>query len=195
MKDPNRLIRKRLRVKPYDSLPFTGWHKATRQDLAEIMAEMGYKTGAEIGVAQGTFSEVLCQTIPNLHLMCVDPWQAYDRISQELCDRRYELAVERLSHYNTTIIRKSSLEAAREIPDESLDFIYIDGAHDFDNVMIDLILWARKVRKGGIVSGHDYFHFYQSGVCRAVDAYTVAHGVTQWYITKEKEASWFWVKK
>jgi len=193
--DPDRVIRSILRVKSGDSLPFTGWYKATRRDLAAVFARLGYTTGAEVGVRIGSYSQILCDTVPGLKLLCVDPWAAYQRVTQEMADTCYAQAIERLTPYGVTIIRKPSIEAAKDVPDGSLDFVYIDAAHDFDNVMVDIILWAKKVRKGGIVSGHDFFEFYQAGVTNAVRAYTQAHGINNWYLTKEKEASWMWVVK
>ena len=86
------------------------------------------------------------------------------------------------------------MEAAREVPDESLDFVYIDADHRFDYVMEDIITWSRKVRPGGIVSGHDYFRFRNTGVVPAVDVYTHCNYISEWFITDEKEASFFWVK-
>jgi predicted O-methyltransferase YrrM len=192
--DPHALIRARFRIKPHDSLPFTGWAEVTRVDLIRIFNELGYKAGAEIGVAQATFSQALLRAIPGLRLICVDPWQAYERTSQRICDERYARAVKRLTPYGAEIKRMTSLEAAREVADGSLDFVYIDGAHDFDHVMLDLILWTPKVRPGGIVAGHDYYEFYQAGVTTAVRAYTQAHNITQWYVTKEKDCSWLWVR-
>src|SRR3990172_1649083 len=187
--DADKLIRHKLRIKPGDSLPFTGWHNATRQDLAQVFADLNYMRGAEIGVAEGRYSEVLLRTVPGLELLCIDPWIAYERISQELCDGRYRQAVERLTPYAITFMRMPSMDAVREILEESLDFVYIDGRHEFDWVMLDIIEWSKRVRKGGIVSGHDFFHFYRAGVVDAVLAYTRAHNIAQWYITKEKEAS------
>jgi len=193
--DPNRLIRRAFHVKPGDSLPFKGWsHRIARLDVLSIFAQLGYTKGAEIGVAQGTFSRQICDTVPGVHLLCVDPWQAYGRINQAICDERYARACAMVGRYDVEIIRKASLQAAQEVPDGSLDFVYIDGAHDFDNAMLDIILWAPKVRKGGIVSGHDYYEFYRAGVVSAVRAYTQAHGICQWYVTWEKEASWLWVR-
>jgi hypothetical protein len=191
----DREIRKTLGIKGGDSLPFKSWsHSTRREDLVQLFAKFGYLTGAEIGVAEGRFSRFLCQTIPGLKLLCVDPWMAYDRCTQELCDARYSRALVHLQKYNATIIRKTSLDAAREIPDESLDFVYIDGDHRFDYVMQDIIEWSKKVRKAGIVSGHDFYHFYKAGVIPAVEAYVRAHNISNWYITWEKEASWFFLK-
>ncbi|NIT59155.1 MAG: hypothetical protein GWN00_23910, partial [Aliifodinibius sp.] len=54
-------------------------------------------------------------------------------------------------------IRNTSEQAAEwEIPDGMLDFVYIDADHRFDHVMQDIILWFKKIRRGGILSGHDY---------------------------------------
>ena len=40
--------------------------------------------------------------------------------------------------------------------DESLDFIFIDASHDYQNVYDDIKAWFPKVKKSGIISGHDY---------------------------------------
>jgi hypothetical protein len=195
--DTDRIIREMLGVKAGDSLPYKGWkHTSTRADLLKIFSALGYTQGVEVGVSEGRFSEEMLRSIPGLQLLSVDPWQAYGRISQRLCDERHEHAVSRLVQYpGATILRAASLEASRAIADGSLDFCYVDADHTFDACMLDIILWASKVRKGGIVSGHDFYTFYQSGVMDAVYAYTRAHNIGAWYVTWEKEASWFWVQR
>lgn len=194
--DADRLIRKTLGVKHGDSLPFKGWsHRSTRLNLYEIFAALGYQHGAEIGVAEGRNAIDMLAAVPSLHLTCVDPWRGYGRYSQELCDRRYELATKNLAGRNVTIMRMTSLEASQQVENGSLDFVYIDGDHRFDAVMMDIILWAPKVRRGGIIAGHDAYFFYQAGVVDAVMAYTRAHRINDWYVTWEKEATWFWVQK
>ena len=194
--EPNRLIHERMRIKPYDSLPMKGWrHSVTRKDLYQIFAELEYKNGAEVGVASGRNARDMFRIIPDLHLYLVDPYTAYFRYSQALCDKRYKGMMKLLENRCKTVLRMTSLEASQQVEDESLDFVYIDGDHRFPAVMLDILLWVPKVRKGGIVAGHDYYHFYQSGVVDAVQAYTRAMRINQWYITWEKEASWFWVVK
>jgi hypothetical protein len=86
------------------------------------------------------------------------------------------------------------MKAVLKVKDTSLDFIYVDGFHDFDWIMPDLIFWAQKVRPGGIIAGHDYYPFFRAGVMTAVDTYVKAHNIRDWYVTREKEPSWFWVK-
>ncbi len=193
----HRNIWNKLGVKQGDSLPYNGapWTmNTTRVTLLEIMAILGYKIGAEIGVEVGRFSQTMFSTIPNLKLFCVDPWQAYHRNSQSREDQWYERAKKMLEGHNVEIIKKTSMEGVKDIPDKSLDFVYIDALHDFDSVMTDIILWTTKVRTGGIVSGHDFVYYYQYGVVQAVMAYVAAHAITPWYITTEREPSWFFVK-
>lgn len=194
-KQIDEMIVRLFRVKPRDIPPYTGWLKpSNREHLAQVMRDAGFTIGAEIGVARGKNAKILCETIPNLELYCIDPWIKYSNWTQEKMDQRYEDTVKRLAPYNVKIVRKTSMEAVKDFDDQSLDFIHIDGFHDFDWVMMDMIRWIPKVRPGGIVSGHDYYPFYRGGVMTAVDAYVKAHNIRDWYVTREKEPSWFWVK-
>lgn len=66
-------------------------------------------------------------------------------------------------------LRMTSLEAADRFPDGSLDFVFIDAAHDFDSVLADIRAWLPKVRPDGVLAGHDYGS-RRRGVIRAVEA-------------------------
>jgi hypothetical protein len=183
-------------IKRGDTLPFTPYRNMSgRIGLAELFGKLGYKTGAEIGVSKGWYSEVLCKSAPGLHLLCVDPWQAYGGWDDETMEGRLVATKDRLAGYDYEIIRKPSLEAVKDVPPNSLDFVYIDGLHEFDPVMQDIIQWVGKVRKGGIVSGHDYFHFRGAGVVAAVNAYVAGHHIDPWYVTREDAPSFFWVNR
>ena len=50
----------------------------------------------------------------------------------------------------------TSLEAAKQFEDNSLDFVYIDACHQYDDVVEDIKLWEPKVRPGGWIGGHDF---------------------------------------
>lgn len=65
------------------------------------------------------------------------------------------------------IIAKSSQEAASEVPD-SIDVLFVDGAHDYESAKRDLVLYLPKVRFGGRVAIHDC-HEADPGVVQAVD--------------------------
>lgn len=165
-----------------------------RQVICDYLGNNGYNYGAEIGVRDGAFSEALCKVNKNINLLCIDPWTPYRYGgNQEQQDVHYDNAVKCLGKYNTTIIRQDSQDAAKDIEPGSLDFVYIDGLHDFDNVIMDLIQWGRRVKRGGIISGHDYLPGFRQGVVEAVDAYTKTHNITRWYVTRDRITSYFWV--
>lgn len=201
MNETDRIIRERFQVKEGDTLPYTGFLKSSRNDLAKLFAELQFTTGAEIGVCSGEFSEVMLRENPECHLLAIDPWIAYEspwgyQVTQARADKRLRRARARLKPYpNVEVIRKTSMEAVKDIPDGSLDYIFIDGLHDFDSAMLDLIHWSKKVRPGGIVSGHDYMKMFGCEVPAVVNAYVVGHGIRDWYVTRERDAAWFWVHR
>jgi len=166
--------------------------KLTRRRLVEHFAEHGLLKGAEIGVDRGRFSEFMLNCHPEMTLLLVDPWRWKLR-----GESRYQSTVRRMEAFGgrATIVRADSMDAVWAVPEGSLDFVYIDGNHEFDYVMSDLVWWAKRVRYGGVVSGHDYFRFRGAGVVSAVDAYTQAHGITRWFLTDEKEATFFWIRE
>ncbi len=205
----------RRRLKLIDGIKLKGGRieipDCRRSDLPQFFAEMGFKVGAEIGVEDGFFSEELCQV--GLHVYSIDPWihcpsWKYQR-SQAQMERMYEETKERLGKFeNNTIIRKTSMDAVEYFANESLDFVYIDGNHEFRYIAEDIYEWEKKVRKGGIISGHDYFTPVQKEVCAVsaiLHAYIGWFGIETWYVlgskrkkspehVRERLRSWMWIK-
>lgn len=173
-----------------------------RFDIPSLFNDLGYKTGAEIGVRRGGFSLALCQSIPGLNLLCVDPWHVYNTTprlpSQKMQDANYEITKENLKSYNARLIKKLSMEAVGDVELESLDFVYIDGHHGYEYVKDDIEEWGKRVRPGGIISGDDYvIGEKEMGVVRAVDSYLEAHHIHNWFLTqgrRGRNSSYFWVK-
>ncbi len=56
------------------------------------------------------------------------------------------------------ILDGDSAEMAREVADGSLSFVYIDAGHEYTDVRKDILAWRPKVKKGGILGGHDAIH-------------------------------------
>jgi len=182
-----------------------------RLALPGLFKALGHTQGAEIGVWEGDFSEKLLKGIPGLHMTCVDSWIPYanylDHRRQHKLGAAYEIAKERLAPYEVTFIRAFSLPASEQVPDAALDFVYIDANHSFEHLVADIAAWTPKVRSGGIISGHDYFHaprHLHIRVVEAVDGYTKAHDIDPWFLLgrrkvrpgefHERERSWLWVK-
>ena len=173
--------------------------------LALLFKELGFNEGAEIGTERGKYAQVLCETNPDLRLFCVDSWISYENyrehVSQEQQNGFYKEAVDRLAPHNCMLIKSFSMDALKFFEDESLDFVYLDANHEFQHVTNDIAEWSKKVRKGGIVSGHDFVRMGGAKgefmhVKDVVQGWAYAKKINPWFVYKgDKCPSWFWIKK
>lgn len=128
--------------------------------LPRLFKQLGFTMGAEIGVARGYFAQKLCQRVPNLKMYAIDAWALWDETTngetQRKMEKLYQDAKQRLEPFNCGVVRDWSMNVVNGIADKSLDFVYIDASHDYKNAMDDIREWSKKVRKDGIVAGHDY---------------------------------------
>jgi predicted O-methyltransferase YrrM len=176
----------------------------TRNGFAKLLADYGFKEGVEIGTDEGIFAEQLCLANPELKLHCIDPWKTYEGykdIQDELVfEQNYMTTVKRLKPYNCEIIRKFSADALYDFKEGSMDFVYIDGNHEFDYVLEDLENWSKIVKKGGIISGHDYKYKknkygYQT-VTNALNTYSINYNLYTLYLTtRMHQSSWFFINE
>jgi hypothetical protein len=141
----------------------------TREEFPILIKHMGYTKICEVGVNRGDFLSVLAIMIPD-HLVGVDVWDKYDEEAygslpyfykcyphhaNKVWRERVQEWAEKLS-FKTDIIVDFSVEAAKQFEDGYFDFVYIDANHNYDSVTADLEAWYPKVRKGGMIAGHDY---------------------------------------
>lgn len=54
------------------------------------------------------------------------------------------------------VIEGDSAGSAELFEDGSVDFCFIDAAHDYQSVMRDILGWIPKMRPGSYMAGHDY---------------------------------------
>ena len=173
-------------------------------DIPQIFKELGFKIGAEIGVYRGAYSETLLKAIPGLKLSGIDLWEIYpgyrDYRKTDISEAQKE-ALERTKDYDCTLIRGWSNEIVKKFADESLDFVYIDGNHAFEYTVQDIALWSKKVRKGGVVYGHDFedwsrnWRRFDMGVINAVTGWCQSYQIHPWFIIgKDKHPGWLYVK-
>lgn len=180
-----------------------------RTIMAQTLFELGFTTGAEVGVAKGDHALILCANNPNLKLYAIDVWDTYAGYNEytDRIHRYHRHALRALAPYNVTFIQKFSMDAVKDFEDASLDFVYLDGAHDFKNIAMDICEWVKKVKPGGILYGHDFKRTadprLQIHVKDVVQAYAYSHGISPWFILgapghhdgqyAEGTRSWGWV--
>ncbi len=175
-----------------------------RNEFGTFIKDNGLnKNIVEVGVNNGNYSQVLIDNSNAQLIYLVDPWKedVIDSIdidkygSQEDQDKRYNMVMERFKdNLNVKLVRKESLEAAKDFHDGYFDFIYIDALHEYKHVKADLNAWYPKLKDGGLFAGHDYKMFRsKKGLVKAVDEF--AKNINKTIMTTcERCPSWHFFK-
>jgi hypothetical protein len=146
------------------------WELPDRRSLAVLLPPDSI--GCELGVAGGDHAEDLLRHAKPRELHLVDNWswpKGLDPVV-ETARIRGRFAAE-IAAGQVHVHPMSFAEYLASIPDGSLDWAYVDGAHDYANVSRDVWQAWTKVRAGGILCGHDFAirpDAWRTGVCRAV---------------------------
>ena len=123
----------------------------------------------EVGVLEGELSSTILTHVPCKKLYSVDPWRQFEKtqyqdsindLSQETFNTMYKSVVEKLAKFGERqgVLRMTSVEAAATFPDNSIDFVFIDGNHEYSAVMSDFRAWYPKLKNGGYFCGDDVFN-------------------------------------
>jgi len=119
--------------------------------------------GVEIGVGAGQNSKKILENLDIEKLYLIDSWTKYADYVKELKNtNNYSLkttdgkriAENNLKPWNWT--DEISSIAVNDIEDEELDFVYIDGNHNYKYVLEDITLYWPKLKNGGLMAGHDF---------------------------------------
>lgn len=178
--------------------------------IATFMEQQGYKTLVEVGCKEGRTTGHILKTVPDSRVIAIDPWCSMPDQQGVTGGETYEewdfSAIEKQFWENVgehrdrcTMLRQTSAEAATferfydtHAKPLTLDAVFIDAAHDYENVKKDIALWWPKVRPGGMLIGHDFNHKWP-GVERAVAEVfnLMAVGVAPdsvWFVLKDDRA-------
>lgn len=142
-------------------------------------------TIAELGVWQGRSLCAIAEVIRDrrLRVHAVDTFQGTEGERDLVHDcggtlqQVFEANLTRFSIRGQVEVHPGSTVAvAAQFPDATLDLVFIDANHSYQQTSADIKAWLPKVKSGGILCGHDYKrpwrHFWghdRNGVKRAVD--------------------------
>ena len=109
---------------------------------------------------------------------CVDNWEFVDNVYNS-DGNISKLKVSAFQEFLKNIMplsnvinyhKLNSLEASKLYDDESVDSVFLDASHEYENVKNDLIYWYPKIKYGGVIAGHDYCKEW-NGVILAVNEF------------------------
>jgi hypothetical protein len=124
---------------------------------------------AELGVFKGEFSAEILKRCEPLELHLVDLFQGKYQSANLWADMGDEYERLKELYQSSKIVRLVKSDSIRwllSVPPGSLDIVYIDSSHMFEDTLFELFASRIAVKKGGLICGHDYVP--QWGVIRAV---------------------------
>lgn len=175
-----------------------------RDDMGEFLNRYHMNgCAAEIGVMFGGFARTILGKWKGEIYYAVDLWRRLsaeeyrertEGIDYEACYQQVQAMAE--ADPRICVIRHRSVNAARFVPDQCLDWVFIDANHSYRAVLADMDAWWPKVRPGGIFSGHDYGldtnwpNFTE--VKPAVDRWSQEHNLP--FVLGDKGSTWYALK-
>jgi hypothetical protein len=148
------------------------------EDVYSLVVEK-YPTNStfvEVGSWKGRSSAYMAVEIANsgknIDFVCVDTFlgsQFHHDGNWPDLDKLYDIFKQNMTPVSKYYrdLKMTSTEAAKLFEDESIDFVYIDACHEYESVKSDIHSWMPKIKKGGIIAGHDYNPTFP-GVIQAV---------------------------
>jgi len=148
----------------YETIP--GW---ASQPLVDLYKKMVAQTTSGVFVEVGTWlgrsaclmAVEIINANKNIEFHCVDHWRGSaehawdDNVINGTLYWNFLINIKPVEH-KINPIKLPSLEAAKLFQDNSIDFVFLDASHDYENVKADITAWYPKVKVGGILAGHDY---------------------------------------
>jgi hypothetical protein len=190
-----------------------------RRDLMHLARFMGKNERIiELGVQYGKFSNVVWLESMPKHFIGIDVWdqKVATHTSQASHDANYKhaqkLGEDFLAHRGNRWMGIETIDMIKgdhsvlhsNYPDEFFDFVYIDSNHAYEPTVRDIDQWWPKVKKGGILAGHDYrdrsgIHKFTGepfswGVVEAVNEFAEKTSL-DFHVTRESVSkSWIFLK-
>lgn len=144
---------------------------------------------AEVGCWKGRSTHALLSGCPGF-VYAIDHWQGSQdgpELNAEAAEKARRDFLRNCGDFpNLHIIGRESTAAAEMFGEDFLSMVFIDGAHDYDSVLCDLIAWLPKTRR--IIAGHDYSDSWPGVVGAVEEVFTVRRNME---VKRAAESIWY----
>jgi predicted O-methyltransferase YrrM len=191
-------------LQPYD---FSNNLEADCRALIPVINLLGDNlVGLELGVFEGRSFLTMLHNCPGIKtLYGVDSYQPYHdflrkggitsepvyTIDLKTIELLRNTTMNRIKHCGmpekVIFLEKDTTEAAKEVENESLDFIFMDTCMTQEQIRADLYTWYSKVKSGGLFAGHDW---NSPEVSYEVMDFRLNHGITAPMSTYDNTFMW-----
>lgn len=169
----------------------------TRNDLLGLLPLNS--VGVEIGVFKGYFSDCILEIACPEKLYLIDPWIGHIH-SGDKDGNNYEFILDGDDYFKNVLLPKYELDSRvvmvkntsgilRTFDDSFFDWAYVDGNHSYLGVTHDLEILRNKVKKNGIIMGHDYKIPRYISVVKAVNDFCRKHKLEIEFLTADGHPS------
>lgn len=174
---------------------------ASREDVLHALPKGG--TVAEVGVAYGNFSSLLLEIMQPEKFIAIDsfaitkenePWkQTILRDSKLSHLDFYKTKFEKeIATGKMEVSKGLSWDCLAQLPDQSLDYIYLDAGHAYEEVVKDIQQAKKKIKTTGIIQFNDYtlfdaFAFVPYGVPKAVHEFMIEENYELLYLCLHRQ--------
>ena len=140
--------------------------------LIYLIKKYNVRIMAEIGIWKSYTLKSILKSDCNKVLQeywAVDQWKVLGpehlhmgRVTQEEWDGLYYNSCSCMPFFKQLRVLKLNSEKAsllfnnRFFPGGYFDLVFLDASHFYEDVLRDIKLWVPLIKKGGIISGHDY---------------------------------------
>jgi len=193
-------------MKKYEDIP--GWCDSEITDIYDRAIDLATHGSVfvEIGSFEGKSTSYMLDKIiksgKKIHFFVIDLWdwdwdfEKNVELERDIYEKFLSNMGDRISYENLHLIRADSIEASGGFRDETIDFIFFDGAHDYEKISAEIDAWLPKTKKDALVAGHDpSFPGIRQAVSEKFQDFTIIESTTEFSTSNFSYRLSSWIAK
>ncbi len=138
-----------------------------KEAVARVNSGIFVEIGCWFGLSTTIMAKYIQESGKNIKFYTVDIFKGSDYSEYLINTMGKYTGEEQWSEYSNYIreqgvepyiqtLKMTSVEASELFEDKSIDFVFIDGDHNYEAIKKDIESWLPKIKTGGVMAGHDY---------------------------------------